>query len=170
MQFEKYIRDIPDFPKKGIVFKDITTLLIDPEAFKGVIDEIAEPYKSRNIEKVIGIESRGFIFGGMLSYILGAGFVPARKAGKLPYKTISESYSLEYGEAVIEMHEDSIGRGDKVLIVDDLLATGGTAEAVVKLVDKLGGNIIGIEFLIELDFLKGREKLRNFAVNSLIHY
>ncbi len=170
MQFEKYIRDIPNFPKKGIIFKDITTLLIDPEAFRKVIDTIAEPYKNGDIDKVIGIESRGFIFGGMLSYILGAGFVPARKEGKLPYITICESYSLEYGESVIEMHKDSIGSGDKVLIVDDLLATGGTAEAVVKLVDRLGGNIIGLEFLIELDFLKGREKLRNHTVNSLIHY
>lgn len=170
MQFEKYIRDIPDFPEKGIVFKDITTLLIDQKAFKSVIDKIAEPYKSESVEKVIGIESRGFIFGGILSYILGAGFIPARKAGKLPYKTISESYSLEYGEAVIELHEDCISSGDKVIIVDDLLATGGTAEAVVKLVNRLGGNILGIEFLIELDFLKGRDKLRNFTVNSLIHY
>ncbi|MEN8222947.1 MAG: adenine phosphoribosyltransferase [Acidobacteriota bacterium] len=170
MEFEKYIRDIPDFPKKGIVFKDITTLLIDHEALKGVIDKIADQYKNKNIEKVIGIESRGFIFGGMLAYLLDCGFVPARKAGKLPYKTINESYSLEYGEAVIELHEDSIGKGEKVLIVDDLLATGGTAEAVVKLVERLGGDIRGIEFLIELDFLKGREKIKGYNVNSIIHY
>ena len=170
MEFEKYIRDIPDFPKKGIIFKDITTLLIDPEAFKGVIDNIADQYKGKRIEKVIGIESRGFIFGGMLSYILGAGFIPARKAGKLPHKTISESYALEYGEAVIELHEDCISKGDKILIVDDLLATGGTAEAVVKLVNRLEGDIRGIEFLIELDFLNGREKLKGINVNSLIHY
>lgn len=170
MEFEKYIRDIPDFPEKGIVFKDITTLLIDSEAFSKVIDKMAEPYKGKGIDKVVGIESRGFIFGGMLSYILGAGFVPARKAGKLPYKTISESYSLEYGESIVELHEDSINKGDKILLVDDLLATGGTAEAVVKLIERLGGEISGIEFLIELDFLKGREKLNGQNINSLIHY
>ena len=170
MDFEKYIRDIPDFPKKGIIFKDITTLLSDPEAFRGVIDRMAGRYRGRGIGKVIGIESRGFIFGGMLSYLIGAGFVPARKAGKLPWKTISESYALEYGEAVVELHEDSVTGGEKVLIVDDLLATGGTAEAVVKLVNRLGGEILGIEFLIELDFLKGREKLNGYDVNSMIHY
>lgn len=170
MEFEKYIRDIPDFPQKGIVFKDITTLLSNEKAFKGVIDKIAKQYEGESIDKVIGIESRGFIFGGMLAYLLGCGFVPARKAGKLPYKTVSESYSLEYGEAVIEMHEDSIGKGEKILLVDDLLATGGTAEAVVKLIKKLGGDISGIEFLIELDFLNGREKLSGYNVNSVIHY
>ncbi len=170
MDFEKYIRDIPDFPKEGIIFKDITTLLIDKDAFRSVIDKIAIPYRGVGIEKVVGIESRGFIFGSMLSYILGAGFVPARKAGKLPYKTISESYSLEYGESVIEMHEDSIRRGESILLVDDLLATGGTAQAVVKLIERLGGKIAGIEFLIELDFLNGREKLGSYNVNSIIHY
>ncbi|MCK4890359.1 MAG: adenine phosphoribosyltransferase [Candidatus Aminicenantes bacterium] len=170
MEFEKYIRDIPDFPEKGIVFKDITTLLIDSEAFSKVIDKMADPYKGKGIDKVVGIESRGFIFGGMLSYILGAGFVPARKAGKLPYKTIRESYSLEYGESIIELHEDSINKGDKILLVDDLLATGGTAEAVVKLIKRLGGEISGIEFLIELDFLNGKEKLIGENINSVIHY
>ncbi len=170
MEFEKYIRDIPDFPEKGIVFKDITTLLIDSEAFSKVIDKMADTYKGKGIDKVVGIESRGFIFGGMLSYILGAGFVPARKAGKLPYKTIRESYSLEYGESIIELHEDSINKGDKILLVDDLLATGGTAEAVVKLIKRLGGEISGIEFLIELDFLNGREKLIGENINSVIHY
>jgi len=170
LKFEKYIRDIPDFPQKGIVFKDITTLLIDKDAFRSVIDKIAIPYRGVGIEKVVGIESRGFIFGSMLSYILGAGFVPARKAGKLPYKTISESYSLEYGESVIEMHEDSIRRGESILLVDDLLATGGTAQAVVKLIERLGGKIAGIEFLIELDFLNGREKLGSYNINSVIHY
>jgi len=170
LEFEKYIRDIPDFPEKGIVFKDITTLLINSEAFSKVIDKMAEPYKGKGIDKVVGIESRGFIFGGMLSYILGAGFVPARKAGKLPYKTIRESYSLEYGESIVELHEDSINKGDRILLVDDLLATGGTAEAVVKLIERLGGEISGIEFLIELDFLKGREKLNGQNIKSLIHY
>jgi len=170
LEFEKYIRSIPDFPKKGILFKDITTLLSNVEAFRGVIDGMAERYKGKGIEKVVGIESRGFIFGGMLSYILGAGFVPARKAGKLPWKTIRESYALEYGEAVVELHEDSIAAGEKVLIVDDLLATGGTMEAVVKLVTRLGGDIAGIEFLIELDFLEGRKKLEGLSINSLIHY
>jgi len=170
LEFEKYIRDIPDFPEKGIVFKDITTLLIDSEAFSKVIDKMADTYKGKGIDKVVGIESRGFIFGGMLSYILGAGFVPARKAGKLPYKTIRESYSLEYGESIIELHEDSINKGDKILLVDDLLATGGTAEAVVKLIKRLGGEISGIEFLIELDFLNGREKLIGENINSVIHY
>jgi len=170
LEFEKYIRDIPDFPEKGIVFKDITTLLINSEVFSKVIDKMAESYKKKKIDKVVGIESRGFIFGGMLSYILGAGFVPARKAGKLPHKTIRESYSLEYGESIIELHEDSIKKGDKILLVDDLLATGGTAEAVVKLITRLGGEISGIEFLIELDFLNGREKLDGKKIHSLIHY
>jgi len=170
LEFEKYIRDIPDFPEKGIIFKDITTLLIDNEAFRKVIDKIAGQYKGKGIDKVVGIEARGFIFGGMLSYILDAGFVPARKAGKLPFKTISESYSLEYGKNTIELHEDSIKKDESILIVDDLLATGGTAEAVVKLVNRLNGSIKGIEFLIELDFLKGREKLSGYNVNSIIHY
>ncbi len=170
MNFEKYIRDIPDFPKKGIIFKDITTLLANGDAFKSVIDHIAKRYKGEKIDKIVGIESRGFIFGGVLAYILNSGFVPARKAGKLPFKTISESYSLEYGENVIELHEDGIAKGEKVLIADDLLATGGTAKAVVKLVEKLGGDIIGIEFLIELDFLRGRDKIGGYNINSVIHY
>ena len=143
---------------------------MDPQAFRHSVDAMAERYKGAGIQKVVGIESRGFIFGGMLAYLLGAGFVPARKAGKLPWKTIGESYALEYGEAVVELHEDAVAKGEKVLIADDLLATGGTAEAVVKLVNRLGGDIAGVEFLIELEFLKGREKLPGLRVNSLIRY
>jgi adenine phosphoribosyltransferase len=170
MELEKIIRDVPDFPQKGIIFKDITTLLKDTEAFKYTIDMMVEKYQDKGIGKIIGIESRGFIFGGAVAYLLGCGFVPARKPGKLPYDKISESYSLEYGENTLELHTDAVEPGEKVVIIDDLLATGGTAEAVVKLVEQLKGKIEGIEFLIELDFLKGREKLAGYPVHSYLHY
>ena len=168
MELEKLIRDVPDFPKKGIVFKDITTLLQNGDAFRTAINQMLKKYLDATIDKVVAIESRGFIFGSVLAYKLGCGFVPARKLGKLPAQTICEEYILEYGSNALEIHRDSINPGEKVLIVDDLLATGGTALATAKLVEKLGGEVAGIEFLIELEFLKGREKLLKYPVHSLI--
>ena len=164
------IRDVPDFPKKGILFKDITTLLARGDLFQEVINQIAGRYKSKKIDQVVGIESRGFIFGSAVAYKLGAGIVPVRKKGKLPYKTISATYQLEYGTDTLEMHEDAVGKGTRVLIVDDLLATGGTARATAELVESAGGKIAGFAFLIELEFLKGRQKLKNYDILSLIQY
>ena len=170
MDLKNYIRDIPDFPKKGIIFKDITTLLMNGDAFKYAIDQIAEHYKDKNIDLVVGVESRGFIVGAAVAYKLGVGFIPVRKPGKLPYKTIKATYTLEYGTDTIEMHEDAIRRSEKILIVDDLLATGGTASAMIELVTRLGGEVIGIAFIIELSFLNGRNKLQGYEVFSLIQY
>jgi adenine phosphoribosyltransferase len=170
MDLAKIIRDVPDFPEKGIVFKDITTLLKDKDALKYTIDSMVEKYRDKNIQKIIGIESRGFIFGGAAAYLLGCGFVPARKPGKLPYDKISESYTLEYGSNTLELHTDAIEEGENVLIVDDLLATGGTAAAVANMVKRLKGNVVAIEFLIELDFLEGRKKLNGYTVHSYIRY
>jgi len=170
MDFKKYIRDIKDFPRQGIVFKDITLLLKDAEALKKVTESLFEMVKDVKIDKVVGMESRGFFFAPLLAHKLNAGFVPVRKAGKLPADTISETYSLEYGEDVLEIHLDSIKKGDKVLIHDDVLATGGTANAVCKLIERLGGEIVQCNFLIELDFLKGKGKLNGYAVKSLLHY
>jgi adenine phosphoribosyltransferase len=170
MELDKLIRDVPDFPQKGIVFKDITTLLQDGAAFRQALNQMLKKYLDAAIDKVVAIEARGFIFGGVLAYRLGCGFVPARKPGKLPYRTIREEYTLEYGSNALEIHEDSINPGEKVLIVDDLLATGGTALATARLVEKLGGEVVGIEFLIELGFLHGREKLLQYPVHSLITY
>jgi len=170
MELEKIIRDVPDFPKKGIIFKDITTLLQDGEAFRLALNRMLKKYLDERIDKVVGIEARGFIFGGALAYKLGCGFVPARKPGKLPYRTIREEYTLEYGSNSLEIHDDSIAAGDKVLIVDDLLATGGTALAAARLAEKLGGEVAGIEFLIELGFLHGRDKLAKYPIHSLITY
>jgi adenine phosphoribosyltransferase len=167
---KKYIRDVPDFPKKGIIFKDITTLLKEPERFVEVIDILAQRYAGKEIDKIVCVDARGFIFGGALSYRLGCGFVPVRKKGKLPYKTISVAYSLEYGTGSLEMHEDAIIEGERILIVDDLLATGGTVGAVVELIEKLKGQIVEVAFLIELEFLKGREKIKDYPVFSLIKY
>ncbi|MBI5476277.1 MAG: adenine phosphoribosyltransferase [Ignavibacteriales bacterium] len=164
------IRNIPDFPKKGIVFRDITTLLKDKNAFQNSIDLFYEKYKSIKIDKVVSVESRGFIFGSVLAYKLGAGFVPVRKPKKLPSKTISEEYDLEYGKDKLEIHLDSISQGENIIIVDDLLATGGTMNAACRLVEKLGGNIIGLAFLIELSFLNGREKLSKYQIDSLLKY
>lgn len=164
------IRDIPDFPKKGIIFKDITTLLGQGDMFRHAIDQIAANYTNKGIKKVACIESRGFIIGAPIAYKLGAGFVPIRKKGKLPYKTISATYQLEYGTDTLEMHEDAITPGEKVLIVDDLLATGGTASACVELVKKLGGQLAGVAFMIELAFLDGRKKLKDIDVSALIKY
>lgn len=170
MELEKFIRDVPDFPEKGIIFKDITTLLKEPEALKYVIDAMVKRYADKKIDKVVGIESRGFIFGAAVAYHLGCGFVPARKPGKLPAETIREDYTLEYGTNSLEMHTDAIKPGERVAIIDDLLATGGTAVAVAKLVERLKGTVVGIEFLIELDFLNGRDKLKDYDVNSYLHY
>lgn len=165
-----FIRDIPDFPKKGIIFKDITTLLKDPGAFNQAVIELIAPYQDMAVDCVVGVESRGFIFGGIMARELGAGFVPIRKPGKLPAKTISAPYQLEYGEDSVEIHLDGIEPGSRVLMVDDLLATGGTMEAGCKIVRKLGGDIIGIAFLVELLFLEGRKKLEENKIFSLIKY
>jgi adenine phosphoribosyltransferase len=164
------IRDIPDFPKKGIVFKDITTLLGDGKLFVDVVNRLTANYKSKGIQKVVVVESRGFIFGAPVAYKLEAGLVPVRKKGKLPYKTISATYSLEYGTDTLEMHEDAIKPGENILIIDDLLATGGTVGAVIELVKKSGGKVAGIAFLIELSFLNGRKNLKGYEVFSLIKY
>ena len=170
MNLEKYIRNVPDFPIKGIQFKDITTLLKDPVAFSQTLDELYELVKNKGVTKIVGIESRGFIFGGALAAKLGVGFVPIRKPGKLPAETISESYTLEYGTNEIQIHRDALAPGDKVLLHDDLLATGGTMKAAVKLVEKLGAEVSQISFLIELSFLNGRSELGNYDVVSLINY
>ena len=164
------IRDVPDYPKKGIIFKDITPLLADPKAFKTAINEMIVPFKDKKVDVITGIESRGFIFGSPMAYLLGASFVPVRKKGKLPYKVISENYALEYGVDTLEIHEDAIRKGQNVLVVDDLLATGGTVHAVMKMIQRLQGNILGASFLIELEFLKGREKLGAYNCSSLIRY
>jgi len=170
MDLKKLVRDVPDFPIKGIIFKDITTLVKDPKGFEYTLNELYNISINKRITKVIGIESRGFIFGGALANKLGVGFVPIRKPGKLPADTIKQTYELEYGTDSIEIHKDALVPGDKVLLHDDLLATGGTMEAACKLVEKLGATVQQISFVIELDFLKGREKLKNYDVQSLIHY
>jgi adenine phosphoribosyltransferase len=164
------IRDIPDFPKKGIVFKDITTLLNDSEALSYSLDALAVPYKNESIHHVASIESRGFIFGVPIADRLKAGFVPIRKPGKLPYKTIEVNYELEYGTDKIAIHTDAIKPGDSIILIDDLLATGGTMKAAIELVEKLEGNIIGISVLIELSFLKGRDLLGDYPIHSVLKY
>lgn len=169
-ELKKIIRDVPDYPKKGIIFKDITPLLADPESFKKAIDLLAKEVKNIKIDAIASMEARGFIFGSALAYKLGKKFIPMRKKGKLPYKTIKEEYDLEYGKDIIEMHIDAIKHGEKVLIVDDLLATGGTAVAVANLIKQAGGEVSGIAFLIELTFLKGRNKLKDYKVSSIIKY
>ncbi len=167
---QSYIRNVPDFPKPGVGFKDITPLLKHPEALKEAVMAMCEPYRNMNLDTVVGIESRGFIFGGAMAVHLGAGFVPARKPGKLPAETLQQRYSLEYGTDAVEIHKDAIKNGSHVLVVDDLLATGGTASATVNLVKKLGGKVVGAVFLIELAFLNGRSKLGNIPVHVLIEY
>lgn len=167
---KKYIRDVNDFPKEGIIFKDITTLLSDSRALKITLEKLFKSVSVKRIDKVVGIESRGFIFGAMLAEKLNAGFVPIRKPGKLPAETVKEIYELEYGSDSIEIHKDAIKPGEKILIHDDLLATGGTAKAAADLIEKLGGEIVQLSFIIELSFLNGREKLKNYEVNSLIVY
>jgi adenine phosphoribosyltransferase len=169
-RLEKAIRDVPDFPKPGIIFKDITPVLADAELFSMSVQAMASTTNGAEIDKVVGIDARGFIFGAAIANLLGIGFVPVRKAGKLPWMTESESYSLEYGESVIEIHKDAISPGEKIIIVDDLLATGGTAEATLKLVKKLGADIHSACFFIELSFLNGKEKLGHTKVESLLIY
>jgi len=167
---KKYIRSIRDFPIKGVMFRDITTLLKDPLAVRETLNQLLSFTSELKVDRVVGVESRGFIFGAMLANELNAGFVPVRKPGKLPAETETQTYQLEYGLDKIEIHKDAIQPGDKVLIHDDLLATGGTAEATCKLVEKLGGEVVQLSFLIELTFLNGREKLRTYNINSLITY
>jgi len=169
-QLKKLIREVPDFPKKGILFYDITTLLRDKTGFARLIDLFSENYIGKQIDLVLGMEARGFIFGPALAYRLNAGFVPVRKPGKLPAATCRVEYELEYGSNALEIHKDAIEPGQRVLIVDDLLATGGTAVATAKLASSLGGEIAGLAFVVELDFLKGREKLSGYEVFSLLHY
>ncbi len=170
MELKKLIRDVPNFPKQGIIFKDITTLLKDPKGLNSAADELFNLLYNKQITKVAGIESRGFILGAIVAQKLGVGFVPIRKPSKLPAETISESYALEYGTDRIEIHKDAIQEGDKILLHDDLLATGGTMEAACKLVERLGGEVVQISFLIELNFLNGRDKLKKYDVRSLIQY
>lgn len=169
-ELKEYVRSIPDFPKKGILFRDITTLIGNKEAFHKVIDIFIERYKNKRIEKVVAAEARGFILGGAIAYGLNGAFVPVRKKGKLPYKTIGARYELEYGTDSLHMHEDGIKQGERVLIIDDLLATGGTAKAICELVEKLKGEIVEIAFMIELSDLKGRKKLKGYKVFSLLVY
>ena len=164
------IRDVPNFPREGILFKDITTLLQDADAFRQAVDIMAQTYRGKSVDLVVGVESRGFIFGGALAYLLKAGFVPVRKEGKLPSQKISESYALEYGSAVLEIHQDAIKPGEQVVIVDDLLATGGTARATARLVQQLGGTVVGISFLIELKFLKGADNLAEYSIVSHLKF
>jgi adenine phosphoribosyltransferase len=167
---KEYIRSVQDFPKQGIVFRDITTLLKNPAALKEAFEQLYASTEGLKIDKVVGIESRGFIFGAMLAEKLNVGFVPVRKPGKLPAETEKEFYDLEYGKDSIEIHKDAISPSDKVLIHDDLLATGGTAKAAINLVEKLGGEVVQVLFLVELSFLKGREKLKRYNVKSLVDY
>ena len=164
------IRDVPDFPKPGIIFKDITPLLLDPGRFRRAVELMAAPFRGSEVRRVVSIESRGFLLGAPIALLLDAGLVPIRKPGKLPAARGRVEYALEYGTDALEMHRDAVGQGDRVLIVDDVLATGGTAEAAAKLVRAHGAHVVGFTFLIELDFLKGRERLRNERVEALLHY
>jgi len=170
MDLKSVIRHVPDFPQPGILFYDITTLLKNGEALAETITQLGQQYKEKQIDVIVGMESRGFIFGVPLAHQLGIGFVPIRKPGKLPSEKINESYTLEYGTNSLEIHVDAIEEGQKVLVVDDLLATGGTAEATCNLIERLGGDVVGVAFVVELTFLNGREKLANYDVFSLIKY
>lgn len=167
---ENAIRNIPDFPKPGIIFRDITSLIQDKTAFKKAVDLLIDQYKGKQIDKVVGVEARGFIFGAAIAHEIGAGFIPVRKKGKLPCKCISATYELEYGTDTLEIHEDAIKPGEKILVIDDLLATGGTVKAVTGLIERLKGKIQGIGFVIELVDLKGREKLKDYPVSSLVTF
>lgn len=164
------VRDVVDFPKPGIVFKDITPILADPKLFKQAVHMMAETLGDLKVDKIVGIEARGFIFGAALAHHLGVGFIPLRKKGKLPWKTHEEAYQLEYGEAVIELHQDAVIEGEKVLLVDDLLATGGTLAASIKLLERLQAKLVGIAVLVELNFLDGRSKLNSHPVHSILTY
>jgi adenine phosphoribosyltransferase len=170
MDLAKMIRDVPDFPKEGIIFKDITTLIKDPEAFKEAVDVLADHYADQEIDLVAAVEARGYVFGAPIAYKLGAGFILVRKAGKLPAETLREEYELEYGTDSVEMHRDAIQPGQRVLIVDDLIATGGSAAATARLVERLGGEVVSIAFLVELAFLNGVEKLKGYDVFTVIEY
>lgn len=170
LDLKQKIRDIPDFPKKGIIFKDITPLLQDARYFRQTINELARPFLEQRVDLVVGIDARGFILASALAYILKTGLVIVRKKGKLPYKTVSKKYTLEYASEVIEMHQDAIRPGQKILLVDDLLATGGTMKAAVDLINELKGDILGISFVINLKFLNGERKLKGYKIRSLIDY
>jgi len=170
MNLKDTIRSIPGWPIEGVIFRDLTTLMQDPVAYKEACDVLLNRYKDMKIDKVVGIDARGFVFGAVLAYQLNVGFVPVRKKGKLPHKTISESYTLEYGGNIVEMHEDAIIKGEKIVIIDDLIATGGTIEAAVKLVKKLGGDILECGFIIELPDLKGREKIKDEKVFAICEF
>ena len=169
-KLKQVIRDIPDFPKPGIVFKDITPILSHPGLLRETVEELARPFRDAGVSKVLGIESRGFIFAPPLAVVLGAGFVPARKPGKLPWETVKESYALEYGEDALEIHSDAFGKGERILLVDDLLATGGTASAAARLAAKIGASVVGAAFVIELEFLKGRSKLQVPRIHTLVRF
>ena len=169
-ELKAHIREVPDFPKPGILFYDITTLLADPLALRKAVDRFVWFFASRKIDKVVGIEARGFMFGPIVAYDLNAGFVPVRKPGKLPYLKVRESYDLEYGSDAVEMHQDAVARGERVLIVDDLIATGGTARATARLVESQGATVAGLGFIVELTFLPGRAALSDYEVASLIQY
>jgi adenine phosphoribosyltransferase len=169
-QLKSYIREIPDFPKPGILYYDITTLLQNPVGLRRAVDQFVWLFAEHKVDKVLGIESRGFLFGPVVAYNLNAGFVPVRKPGKLPWETVEQAYELEYGSDSIEMHQDAVKPGERVLIVDDLIATGGTARAAVQLVESVGGIVSGLGFLVELAFLDGRKKLDGYAVESLMTY
>lgn len=164
------IRDVADFPAAGVIFRDLTPLLGDPEALRFTVDALADAFAGRRIDKVVGIEARGFIFAAPVAYRLGAGFVPVRKLGKLPWRTESEAYALEYGSDRVEVHADAVAEGDEVLVIDDVIATGGTAQATVRLVERLGGRVAGLGFTVELTFLAGREKLEGYDIVSLVTY
>lgn len=170
IDLKPFIRDIPDFPKKGILFKDITPLLRDPGALNAVIDRMVAYGRERGAQLVAAVESRGFIIGGAVAARLGVGFAPIRKKGKLPWKTVGQSYDLEYGTDNVEMHQDAVGRGQKVLLIDDLLATGGTSEAAARLIEKIGGRVAGLAFIVDLAFLKGRARLKGHDILALIAY
>lgn len=170
IDLKRLIREIPDYPKPGILFYDITTLLKDPAGLHWAVDILANHYVGRKVDRVVGIEARGFIFAPMVAYRLNAGFVPARKPNKLPAARASAPYSLEYGKDALEIHRDAISDGQEVLIIDDLLATGGTAAATAKLVESLGGHLTGMGFLVELEFLKGRERLSGYEIHSVVQY
>lgn len=170
INLKDYIRDIPDFPKQGIIFKDITPLLKDNKAFQAMVDAFVEMYKGKKIDSVVAVEARGFILGSAVAYKLGVGLIPVRKKGKLPAKTRSVTYALEYGTDTLEMHHDAISKGDNILVIDDVLATGGTIKAVTDLIKELEGKIIGVAFLMELSFLNGKNKLKDLPIQSLITY
>lgn len=170
MNLDQKIRKIPNWPKPGVLFYDITTVFEDPEGYKYIIDELAKPYEGQKIDKVVGIDARGFLLAGSVAYKLGTGVSLVRKKGKLPYKTIKRDYTLEYASNTIEMHKDTIKKGEKILLIDDLVATGGTIKAAAEMIEELGGEIVGISFVIDLPFLGGSEKLKGYNVNYLIKY